>query len=496
MLHELFDNNYIFLDQFIPYEEAIELAERFKTDCENANLPGDPQAENSHSIYNYKPALELLCNTTHEISKVINEPVLPTYTYARVYKKGSVLKKHTDRPSCEISATLHLNGDKPWPIWIKNKEGKNVCLELKPGDAVLYLGCVAPHWRDEFYGTWYAQIFLHYVRSDSPAGLYYFDKVAPDLIDERDIMKALHDEPRDGKPFPEQLTDRYLNGMLLNSDDLSAIDWDFKPEHKCENKQSEEENMPTSNILNILEQKKQNIQNKKSRLLNRLVKEKEEVETNLNERVSLPEEPVFVAFDEKKESKSGSSSSVLTLDHFIRVYENALPDKVCDDILNEYVTTDLWNQALTGGGADDTARNCDVISISQREILEQSPNIRSRLDKELYNCIATLIKKYESDCAREGLSISQDTGYELLRYREGQFYVQHTDHFKENPRVASCSICLNDDYEGGEFAFFDRNKVIKPKKGSVIMFPSSFMFPHEVMPVTRGNRYAIITWLV
>ena len=59
--------------------------------------------------------------------------------------------------------------------------------------------------------------------------------------------------------------------------------WDFKPEHKCENKQSEEENMPTSNILNILEQKKQNIQNKKSRLLNRLVKEKEEVETNLNE---------------------------------------------------------------------------------------------------------------------------------------------------------------------------------------------------------------------
>ena len=127
---------------------------------------------------------------------------------------------------------------------------------------MLYLGCVAPHWRDEFYGTWYAQIFLHYVRSDSPAGLYYFDKVAPDLIDERDIMKALHDEPRDGKPFPEQLTDRYLNGMLLNSDDLSAIDWDFKPEHKCENKQSEEENMPTSNILNILEQKKQNIQNK------------------------------------------------------------------------------------------------------------------------------------------------------------------------------------------------------------------------------------------
>ena len=492
MLQELFDNNYVFLEQFIPHDEAIELAEKFKTDCENANLPGDPQAENSHSIYNYKPALELLCNSTHIISEIIGEPVLPTYTYARVYKEGSVLKKHTDRPSCEISATLHLNGDKPWPIWIKNKDNKNVCLELKPGDAVLYLGCVAPHWRDEFYGTWYSQFFMHYVRSASPAGFYYFDKVAPDLIDERDIMNALHNEPREGGQFPKELTHRYLNGMLMNKEDFLAIDWDFKPEHKCENKQSEEENMP-SNILNILEQKKQNIQNKKSRLLNRLVKEKEEVETNLNERVSLPEEPVFVAFDEKSEPKV---EGIHTLDHFIRVYENALPDKVCDDILNEYVTTDLWTQAMTGGGADNTSRNCDVISISQREILEQSPNIRSKLDKELYNCVASLINKYESDCAREGLSISQDTGYELLRYREGQFYVQHTDHFKENPRVASCSICLNDDYGGGEFAFFDRSKVLKPKKGSVIMFPSSFMFPHEVMHVTRGNRYAIITWLV
>ena len=494
MRQELFEDNYMILNEFIPRDHAEKLAERFKTDCERANLPGDMQAENSHSIYNYKPALELLCNSTNKVSEVVEELVLPTYTYARVYKEGSVLKKHTDRPSCEVSLTLHLNGDSPWPIWIKNREGKNVCAELQPGDALLYLGCIAPHWRDEFFGTWYAQMFMHYVRSDSPASEYYFDKLKDiDMMQEKNIIRALHNEHETGD---RSLTDSYLDGIVLSKNDVESIDWDFQP--TCnENKQSEEENMP-SNILNILEQKKQNIQNKKSRLLNRLVQEKNEVESELHEKVSLPEEPVFVTFDEKQpEPKVQSSSNVPTLDHFIRVYENALPDKVCDDILNEYVTTDLWDQAMTGGGADRSARNCDVIGISHRGILEQSPNIRSRLDKELYECVASLIKKYEADCAeKEGLSISQDTGYELLRYREGQFYVQHTDHFKENPRVVSCSICLNDDYEGGEFGFFDRSKVIKPKKGSVIMFPSSFMFPHEIMPVTRGNRYAIITWLV
>ena len=76
-----------------------------------------------------------------------------------------MLEKHKDRPSCEVSLTLHLNGDDRGPIWIKNKEGKNVCVELNPGDALLYLGCIATHWRDEFYGTWYAQMFMHYVRS-------------------------------------------------------------------------------------------------------------------------------------------------------------------------------------------------------------------------------------------------------------------------------------------------------------------------------------------
>ena len=87
-------------------------------------------------------------------------------------------------------------------------------------------------------------------------------------------------------------------------------------------------------------------------------------------------------------------------------------------------------------------------------------------------------------------------GYILLKYEVNQFYAEHIDFFRDNSRVVSCSFILNDDYEGGEFAFFNRELKYKLKKGSCIMFPSNFMYPHEIMPVTSGTRYSIITWFV
>ena len=30
--------------------------------------------------------------------------------------------------------------------------------------------------------------------------------------------------------------------------------------------------------------------------------------------------------------------------------------------------------------------------------------------------------------------------------------------------------------------------------GSAVCFPSNFTFPHEILPVTKGTRYALVTW--
>ena len=170
------ENNYVYIPNFISPERAKELASNYKKFCESENLQGDIQAPDSHSSYNYIEFLELLCEKTPEVSKFLGETVLPTYAYSRVYKNGSVLDRHRDRHACEISLTLHLASDDEWPIYIEKPNGEEVGLNLNSGDAMLYLGCQADHWRDKFNGQNYIQVFLHYVRSRGENNFAYFDK--------------------------------------------------------------------------------------------------------------------------------------------------------------------------------------------------------------------------------------------------------------------------------------------------------------------------------
>ncbi len=85
----------------------------------------------------------------------------------RVYEKGSILKKHKDRYSCEVSTTLNLGGD-VWPIYLKDTEEKVIEVKLEPGDMLIYSGCELEHWRDEFEGELCGQVFLHYNDMSNP----------------------------------------------------------------------------------------------------------------------------------------------------------------------------------------------------------------------------------------------------------------------------------------------------------------------------------------
>ena len=120
--------------------------------------------------------------------------LIPTYTYTRLYEKGNILHRHKDRPSCEISTTLHLGGE-PWPIFldptgadnilsgretttiVKPGAPKGVQVDLKVGDMLIYSGCDLEHWREPFQGTICSQVFLHYNHASGPfAKTNMFDK--------------------------------------------------------------------------------------------------------------------------------------------------------------------------------------------------------------------------------------------------------------------------------------------------------------------------------
>ena len=69
----------------------------------------------------------ILLNKRKLVEKHSKLELLPTYSYFRVYTYKSDLSKHTDRPSCEISITVHINSDgTPWEIYMGGKRaGKN-----------------------------------------------------------------------------------------------------------------------------------------------------------------------------------------------------------------------------------------------------------------------------------------------------------------------------------------------------------------------------------
>jgi len=154
---------------FIPPFFSTYLRNYFTLRVQNdSSLSGDPQAPNSHCVYG-DPAFEMvMAMSTEDIGSIVGKKLIPQYTYARIYKNGSDLKIHSDRPECQYSVTLSLGGEyeKPWPIWIKDYAGKSHEVPLDVGDCVVYHGTELEHWRDKFEGNAQYQLFMHYVDAE------------------------------------------------------------------------------------------------------------------------------------------------------------------------------------------------------------------------------------------------------------------------------------------------------------------------------------------
>ena len=141
----------------------------------------DDQVPGVYSIYADHVMETLLMKVLPVMKAKTGLNLVPTYSYARVYEKGVELKRHKDRPSCEISTTLNLGGDN-WPIFIdptgsdnvideykeihKPNAPKGVKVDLEPGDMLIYSGCDLEHWREPFQGQLCGQGFLHYNHAD------------------------------------------------------------------------------------------------------------------------------------------------------------------------------------------------------------------------------------------------------------------------------------------------------------------------------------------
>lgn len=237
-------NRYVYLSDIITQEECKDLTEYMFKLSEEGKLEYDPQCPLSGAVYGDPTLDAVLDRLAKPLSSRLGVELLPTYTYARLYKPGEELKRHSDRPSCEISGTMTLGYDPDqdvWPIFFaKNEEdqqGKSIDIEV--GDLVMYRGTELPHWRPKFEGTWQVQVFFHYVDANGPYKDYKYDKreklglaKAIDKVDEPQERKIVFNYYKQGRliglqdgvsPFPVTFCSTFRSDLIFTPEECKKI---------------------------------------------------------------------------------------------------------------------------------------------------------------------------------------------------------------------------------------------------------------------------------
>ncbi len=182
----------------------------------------------------------------------------------------------------------------------------------------------------------------------------------------------------------------------------------------------------------------------------------------------------------------------------ILLVEDLIQPALCAHIIEVALCCKFNPSGILINVVDTDVRNGGILSLSDQEgTLEGSTN--QLLLGQIQIIQKLLFKHY-------GVKFPHAEVCSILRYLPGQSYKRHVDNLLLSSRFVELangiptrdiSIVgyLNDDFEGGE-TFFDRQNIkVKPKAGSVLVFPAFYTHPHQALPVIRGTKYAFTSWL-
>ena len=182
------------------------------------------------------------------------------------------------------------------------------------------------------------------------------------------------------------------------------------------------------------------------------------------------------------------------LEDFI-FYKNIFPRDIIDGILNEY-KENLFDR---DSHHNKISRHLGELDISDRSLINSKNSyVRQKLFVEIKDQVEVLIEEYKKYILPYGLPIVECSPFSLRQMHQGDYYEEHNDDgvgSATGEHKITVSICLNENYEGGEFTFFQESLIYTLKKGDVLMFPSSFQYPHGVKKITKGTRYQLVLWL-
>jgi hypothetical protein len=192
--------------------------------------------------------------------------------------------------------------------------------------------------------------------------------------------------------------------------------------------------------------------------------------------------------------------SYIDEDHYIYVKNNSISEKVCDYLINvfENDASHLVRKGVTLSGPSDAKITLDLkLTI---EINKYDDYIFTELNSNVNTYFQTLNANYESFIIP--LKNIKDTGYQMQKYisNVGVYKYHHDSHYaKDKPttqtRILTFIWYLNTVNEGGETEFFNGRIKIKPEKGKLLLFPSTWTFMHKGNTPISSNKYIVTGWL-
>jgi len=187
----------------------------------------------------------------------------------------------------------------------------------------------------------------------------------------------------------------------------------------------------------------------------------------------------------------------MEIKNFIKIYDEVLPWKALSNLIR-FSNTSNFNEAKIA--ADETYRT--DFNIRRTYKLSLSNLNKSMSNTHWFNLLYFYfnknLKQYKIDANILDYDYGNIFDIEILKYENTGFYTWHVDHFSKIPRTMSCILLLNNDYEGGNLCFRNPDGTgeweVEVKPNRMIIWPSIFLFPHTVKPVTKGKRYSVVAW--
>lgn len=185
-----------------------------------------------------------------------------------------------------------------------------------------------------------------------------------------------------------------------------------------------------------------------------------------------------------------------SLGGYITRYPSVLEPEFCAQLIAAFEASDRRTQArlagTEGGRVDARYRKCERLRLEETD----DPTWAGILDT-LTDSLIAAVEAYQADYpSLRWIPALELCDLTVLKYGSDDYYHLHCDGIGPAtcPRIISAIWYLNDVLEGGETEFPYQKVTVRPRQGSLILFPSGWLHPHRAVPPRSGPKYGVVGW--